>query len=365
MLVLQNPDFLALSPGVAALFEQAGNESFFSSAAWYDLVVKFGLEAAHQVRLYVDSDICPQVALVTQGAGKEDTTGGGILHSLTNAYSCEHRIILAPSVDRGPALQQLAECLAGESPAWHRIMLAGFDPFEPAVAAFATALRNVGMAVKPFFDSGTWYEATAGLSFSDYLADRPAILRNTWRRKAAKLQRSDQAQFRYYDSIEDVESGIADYQSVYKSSWKPEEYFPLFIPELIRMAARLGALRMGTLHFGGRPAAAQFWIVWQGRACIYKLAHDESMEDYSLGTILTMRMMERVLEQDKPMEVNFGRGDDPYKKLWLSRRRERWGLAAANPRTLRGFGHAIRQTAARIALPLRPGKPRPPPCLGW
>jgi CelD/BcsL family acetyltransferase involved in cellulose biosynthesis len=126
------------------------------------------------------------------------------------------------------------------------------------------------------------------------------------------------------------------------------------------MAARTGALRMGTLHLGERPVAAQFWIVWQGRACIYKLAHDKSVDEYSPGTILTMRMMESVLSHDKPKEVNFGRGDDPYKKLWLPRRRERWGLAAANPRTLRGLGHAIRQTAARIARPLRPGSPRPP-----
>ncbi len=360
MLVVRNPNFLALPPGVAALFEKAANENFFSSAAWYDLMARFGLEPARQVRLYVDSDIRTQVALVSHGPEKDDTKGSRILRSLTNAYSCEHRIILGPMIDPVVALRELAECLAADSPAWHRIILAGFDPADPAIAALAGALRNVGMALRPFFDSGTWYEVTAGMSFADYVASRPSMLRNTWRRKTAKLQRSGQAQFRYYDSIESIESGIADYQSVYRSSWKPEEYFPLFIPELIRMAARLGALRMGTLHFGGRPVAAQFWIVWQHRACIYKLAHDESGDDYSLGTILTMRMMERVLEQDKPIEVNFGRGDDPYKKLWLSKRRERWGLAAANMRTLRGFGHALRQTAAEIVAPLRPGQPRSP-----
>ena len=360
MLVVQNPNFLALPPGIAALFEQAAKESFFSSAAWYDLVARFGLEADRQVRLYVDKDVRSQLALLSQGPRRDDAKGSRVLCSLTNAYSCEHRVILGTGVDPAVALQELAHRLATESPAWHRIMLAGFDPADPAVAALGRALRNAGMAVRPFFDSGTWYEVTAGLTFADYVANRPSVLRNTWRRKAARLERSGQAQFRYFDSIEDIESAIADYQSVYVNSWKPEEYFPSFIPELIRMAARLGALRMGTLHFGGHPAAAQFWIVWQDRACIYKLAHDKNADDYSLGTILTMRMMERVLEQDKPIEVNFGRGDDPYKKLWLPRRRERWGLAAANLRTLRGVGHALRQTAARIAAPLRPGQRRSP-----
>jgi Acetyltransferase (GNAT) domain len=360
MLVVKNPDFLALPPAAASLFEDAAKDSFFSSAAWYDLMTKFGVERGQQARLYLDSDVRCQFGLVSKTAATDGVPGNRLLGSLTNAYSCEHRIILAPSVDRALALQQLAECLASESPAWHRIVLAGFDPADPAVAALAFSLRNVGMVVKPYFDSGTWYEVTAGYSFAEYLAHRPSVLRNTWRRKAARLERVGPSQFRYYDSIDEIESGIADYEEVYRNSWKPDENFPLFIPELIRMAARLGALRMATLRLGGRPAAAQFWIVWNGRACIYKLAHDKRFDEYSPGTVLTMRMMEAVLCKDKPVEVNFGRGDDPYKKLWLSKRRERWGLVAANPRTLRGFGDALWQTAARIASPLRPGKPRPP-----
>jgi hypothetical protein len=206
--------FLALPPGVAALFEQAGHQSLFSSAAWYDLMARFGLEATQQVRLYVDGDVCAQLALVSQEARKEDTKGSRVLRSLTNAYSCEHQVILGTKVDPAIALEKLAHFLAGESPAWDRIILAGFDPANQSVAAVAAALRNAGMAVRPYFDSGTWYEATAGVSFADYVARRPSMLRNTWRRKAAKLQRSGKAQFSYYDSTRDLESAITDYQSV-------------------------------------------------------------------------------------------------------------------------------------------------------
>ena len=314
-------------------------------------MARFGSAGSQQIRLYFDSDIHSQLGLVTQTTANGLGSPDRVLRSLTNAYSCEHRVILAqPSNVSG--IQKLAQDLASESPAWHRIILAGFESADETVPVLAAALREVGMVVQPYFDSGTWYQETAGLSFADYLANCPAVLRNTWRRKAARLERLGQSQFRYYDSIEELERGIVDYQEVYRNSWKPDENFPLFIPELIRMAARLGALRMGTLHLDGRPAAAQFWIVWRGKACIYKLAHDKSVDEFSPGTILTMRMMESVLNQDKPAEVNFGRGDDPYKKLWLPRRRERWGLAVANPRTLRGFGHVLRQTAAQIARAL-------------
>jgi len=356
MSIINSPDFLNLPAELRALFAQSAQESFFSSAGWYDLMARFGLETSRRVRLYCGTGKVCQAALVCQTAAERD----GVLRGLTNAYSCEHRIIISPDADRIGVLRGLAASICGESPAWDRVILAGLDPADPTYGIFAETLRTHGMAVQPFFDSGTWYEETGGLSFARYIAERPSVLRNTWRRKAGKADRSGELRFTFYNSLKGLEQGIADYEAVYGTSWKPDEAFPRFMPALMRMAAEMGALRLGTLQIANHIAASQFWIVWRGKACIYKLAHDQRFDNYSPGTLLTMRMMELVLEQDRPFEVNFGRGDDPYKKLWLPKRRERWGLAAANFRTLPGFGHAVRQTLARIVRPLRRGKPRPP-----
>jgi len=69
-----------------------------------------------------------------------------------------------------------------------------------------------------------------------------------------------------------------------------------------------------------------------------------------------MEMAQRVLTEDRPCEITLGRGDDPYKKLWLPRRRERWGISAANPWTWRGLGFGLKREAAKIYHRLR-GQP--------
>jgi hypothetical protein len=333
------PEFLNLPTELKSLFAAASTSSFFSQAAWYDLMTQRARISSSTIRLYSDSTP-PTVGLVMRSEGYRR------LHGFSNAYSLEYAPIMSAGIISCDPLRELIANVAKEDPSRERITFAALDPASDAYAALVEGFRLSGWSVKRFFDCGVWYEDTTGLGFSDYISSRPSILRNTFRRKE-KAAAAAGTVISYLDDTSDLERMIEDYETIYQSSWKPQESFTDFIPNLIRLAFALGALRMCVAYIDGQPVASQFWLIWRGRAVIYKLAHSSRFDHLSLGTILTMRMMERVLDRDQPAEINFGRGDDPYKKIWLSRRRERWGLYAANPRTLRGAGTVARWLAAQ------------------
>jgi hypothetical protein len=351
MPVYRNPDFRRLPSALAAIFAAAARDSFFALPGWYDLMARHGVPPGAEILVASDERPGSAAALVLQIARAGP---GRRLASLTNAYSVEHGVLCAPGADLGTALAAILGELLGPSPPWDGIGLDELDPREPSYLAMATALRRAGLLVECVFHSGTWYEETTGMSFADYVAQRPSALRNTWRRKRRRLAAGDRLKTAFFaGAAAGIDRAIADYQAIYARSWKPAEAFPDFIPALIRLAAEQGALRLGISTVDGIPAAAQFWIVWNGRAVIYKLAHDRRFDDLSLGTLLTMEMTERVLSEDRPREINLGRGDDPYKQLWLPRRRERWGITAANPRTRRGLRLGLTREAAKLYHRLR------------
>ncbi len=352
MNVVETPDFLHLPAPIAALFTRAAERSFFALPIWYHVLSRHGTDKDTTARIYLDNAASPHAALLCQQQGTPRR-----LVSLANFYTTEHGPIHAANEPQlADALAEIAHGIASEKPGWQSLQLTGLDPAATAYPLLIAGFRHAGWRVFPYFDSGTWYEDTAGVDFAQYLAGRPSTLRNTWRRRSAKLEADKRASFVFHEDVTAIESGIADYEAIYRTSWKGGEPYPDFTPALIRAAAAVGALRLGILRVDDRPAAAQIWLVWRGHATIYKLAHDSHFDDLSVGTILTMRMFERVLERDRPAEINFGRGDDPYKKLWLTKRRERWGLLMTNPRTLTGLFLTIRENIAALLRRWRPAK---------
>jgi hypothetical protein len=344
MIVVEEPDFRALPEATEALFAAAGAESFFAQAAWYDLMARHVRDPGDGLRLYLDADP-PRAAFVCRrGPGREQRQ----LQGFANFYSLEHGPILgARNGDDAARVARLMAAIASERPAWQCVGLTALDRDEPGFAAIRAGLRDAHFIVQPYFHYGTWYEDTRGLDFRRYLDDRPAPLRNIFRRKG-KAAQGLRIEYGFSEPGCDLDRLVADYDTVYRNSWKEGEAYPTFIPALVRMAFDCGALRLGVVRVDDVPAAAQFWIVWRGRAVIYKLAHDRRFDKLSLGTLLTMRMAERVLDVDHPDEINFGRGDDAYKRLWLPKRRERWGILGANPRTWRGLGEGLRLVAGRL-----------------
>jgi len=175
----------------------------------------------------------------------------------------------------------------------------------------------------------------------------PSSIRNTVIRKSKKLESSGRARIEIVTGPEGLEAAVAAYEEVYSASWKIPEPYPLFIRGLIRTCAEMGWLRLGLAYIDDAPAAAQLWIVNGGTASIYKLAYDERFSQLSIGSVLTARLMEHVIEVDKVREVDYLTGDDPYKRDWMSHRRERWGIIAFNPRTMNGALSAMKHVGGR------------------
>ncbi|MDB5397013.1 MAG: hypothetical protein JWM91_4519 [Rhodospirillales bacterium] len=175
---------------------------------------------------------------------------------------------------------------------------------------------------------GRWWESVEGRSFADYLSARDGALREVIRRKGAKLEREGAAfALTGTDSTAvEVARSIADYEAVYAASWKEAEPFRGFQPTLMRNLASAGWLRLATCRLNGRPIATQLWVVVGRTATVLKLAHDRQFDKQSPGTLLTAFAIRTLMEGEGIASIDFGRGDDAYKRAWATNRTAHVGV---------------------------------------
>jgi hypothetical protein len=240
-----------------------------------------------------------------------------------------------------------------------KLRLDALDGNESATAALEEGLSAGGLVVLRFRHFANWFEPIQ--DFADYWDRRGSKLKATVKRKAAPLLREERLQFDFIDLASRGNQGAGIYQAIYAKSWKPAEPHPHFIDALLGKLGPRGLARLAVARIDGVPAAAQIWLVEGTRATIFKLAHDPEFDRQSPGTLLTHWVLRRLKEQDGVRDVDFGRGDDVYKRLWLSSRRDRMGLFAANPRSLKGLAAIIFDILpTKFATYLRSGRPAVP-----
>ena len=209
------------------------------------------------------------------------------------------------------------------------------------------AFREAGWLTFAAPATASWRIRTDHLDFASYWKNRPSKLRSTAERKmkAAGLEVS------IYNRFE--EEAWTGYEEVYRASWKPEEGSPAFLRALAEREGAAGTLRLGIARRDGRPVAAQLWLVENGEATIHKLAYSEEAKALSPGTILSMAMFRHVLDEDHVRLIDYGTGDEPYKRDWMDERADLWRLTACNPSTVRGLARAARIAAAPLVRRLR------------
>ena len=344
--VYTHPD--KLPPDVQRLFADAESSSVELGVAWFRNFVDTVKLPRSSPKFYVLNLNGVPVAALPVFAKSTLVPGHSRVDSLTHYYTALYAPVLAPGV-AGPELAPLFERIISDHSPMGEMRFAPMDPLSDGYAAMLQALRLAGMLPFRFFSFGNWYLKVPG-SWTNYLAHRHGQLRNTIKRMEKKLAQ-ESGTIEVITGVEGLQRGLAAYQQVYSASWKNEEPFPEFVPGLIATAAAQGWLRLGVVWLGGRPIAAQLWMVSNGKAEIYKLAYDEAFKAYSPGSVLTAHLMQHVFEKDHVQEVDYLIGDDPYKKSWMSDRRERWGIVAYNPRTLTGLWGACREASGRAVKP--------------
>jgi hypothetical protein len=330
------------APDAAALLPDTGSP--FLMPWWWRTMQSAGLASGEEARFLVAGDPARPRAMLALRCGP-----GGRRDALSGPYTCLFAPLLAP----GLTADEIAGLGAALAP-YLRAAPARFDALDPAapwLTPFLAGLRRAGLRALRFDHFGNWHEMVRGRDWASYLADRPGPLRETIRRK---MRRTPEAEFAVVAGGMELEGAIAEYLDVYARSWKVPEPFPHFNARLMREAAAANTLRLGLLRSGGRTVAAQIWLLAGETATVVKLAHDEAFKPLSPGTVLTARMTRHLLEVEKVAELDYGRGDDPYKRLWTAERRQRIGIVVANPFQPSGALAIARHAAGALLRQSRP-----------
>jgi Acetyltransferase (GNAT) domain len=193
-----------------------------------------------------------------------------------------------------------------------------------------------------------WTIDLSSPDFDAYWAARPASLRNTVMRRS----RSHPLSVRIHRGFDP--QAWADYETVYRTSWKSEEGSFAFLRALAEQEGAAGTLRLGVGHGpDGRAVAAQFWLVENGVATIHKLAHREDAKAGSPGSVLSHALFRAAIAEDGVRRIDFGLGDEPYKADWVDTPNPMWRIDAYRPGTIRGAAGIARESAARLVRTLR------------
>lgn len=351
MSVRQYPGFDTLPQAVRDFLDAAGKRNFFYSIAWFQTMLDKASPPGDELDVFVaETGGRPTAVLVTK---RRHEAGALRSHMLLSPSHGMYTSLYGPILhDEGghDGLREILLAIARERPSFDVLRLDSLEHGAPVFDLIVKAFRSAGMIVQPFFNFHNWFEDVCGLSIDGYLAGRSPQTRYFIGRHVRRVQASGRGRFELITESDRLTAALTDYELVDLQSWKEPEPYPLCIPQIVHSAARAGALRLGLLYIDNEPAAAQIWIVSGGNATIMRLHYAGKFAKLAVGTVLTYEMFRYVIGNDRIKEIDFGGGNDSYKRKWLKSCRERFGLLVFNPRTIRGSLTACRHVGGHMLM---------------
>ncbi|HVR28424.1 MAG TPA: GNAT family N-acetyltransferase [Thermoanaerobaculia bacterium] len=206
------------------------------------------------------------------------------------------------------------------------------------------------------------YISLEGHTFESYLESLGPSHRYNFRRRLRQLERGFELRFDRVRTEEERREALEILLRLHHGRFAQRGGSDAFhTPELIAfhrelsaLALERGWLRLFVLRLDGRPAAALYGFRYQDRFLFYQAGFDSAFTRHSVG-LVTMGLAIRAAIEEGIREYDLLHGDEPYKSLWASSRRELERIELFPP-TAGGVLHRLLRRAARIA---RRTLPRP------
>jgi CelD/BcsL family acetyltransferase involved in cellulose biosynthesis len=192
------------------------------------------------------------------------------------------------------------------------------------------AISAVSLKHRTYPCKGDWYLDGITYSFAEYFKSLPRIHRKDTNRNKRRLQDKGDLTFYIKSDTEELEKYLDLYSEVRGKSWKAEEKDSGFLREVTKLATEKGWLRLTFLFLNGAPIACDKWMVWNKIGYAWDGLYDLKFSNYSPGKVLESEIIEYMIDKEKVFEIDFGEGDEAYKKRWTPRRRERKGITVFN-----------------------------------
>ena len=175
--------------------------------------------------------------------------------------------------------------------------------------------------------------------FAHYQAHAGKGIRKEYPRKARQLDKQHPCEYLWLTQATDSEQAFALFNQVYEQSWKQPERFPTFIEAFVRQAMASGHMQVAILLIDNTPAAAQIYLSFNGQVAAYKSAYAPAFKQHSPASLLRLFSFKQLFGEGPhgPLtEINFGYGDEAYKKDWLPQKRSLFSLTVINRQRLLG-----------------------------
>ena len=212
-------DWNSVPESANSLFDDGSRASIFFSRPWLENLTTTVLPDDQSLLLacVVEAESVLAILPLMTRNNKQ-------LYGLTHLYSSLYSLLLS---ERNQ--QEILQCLAQglDKMSIESLKLDPVAEDDRNVQLLQQVMETKGYQCHQRFRFYNWIHRVQGQSFEDYMASRPSRVRNTVARKQRKLKREHGYQILLYTD-QSLQKALADYNMVYRSSWKAFEQFDDF-----------------------------------------------------------------------------------------------------------------------------------------